>query len=136
MPPMRRFLVDLLLAHMIASYGVVAGIGAVEGWPPGEVWLVAPVVAPVAVWDAATNPPMFRRPRASLAAAVGGYGACFAATVALRRAARRRRPRKPRGRQGVCSECGYDLTGNVSGRCPECGLPVSRKARLLIRRNS
>jgi hypothetical protein len=21
-------------------------------------------------------------------------------------------------------QCGYDLTGNVSGRCPECGKPV------------
>lgn len=23
-----------------------------------------------------------------------------------------------------CDQCGYDLTGNVSGRCPECGKPV------------
>lgn len=23
-----------------------------------------------------------------------------------------------------CQECGYDLTGNVSGKCPECGRPV------------
>lgn len=22
---------------------------------------------------------------------------------------------------GYCQNCGYDLTGNVSGRCPECG---------------
>jgi hypothetical protein len=22
---------------------------------------------------------------------------------------------------GHCQNCGYDLTGNVSGRCPECG---------------
>lgn len=22
---------------------------------------------------------------------------------------------------GQCRKCGYDLTGNVSGRCPECG---------------
>ncbi len=22
---------------------------------------------------------------------------------------------------GLCASCGYDLTGNVSGRCPECG---------------
>jgi hypothetical protein len=28
-----------------------------------------------------------------------------------------------RGRRGggTCRGCGYDLTGNVSGRCPECG---------------
>jgi hypothetical protein len=26
-----------------------------------------------------------------------------------------------RYRAGQCTMCGYDLTGNVSGRCPECG---------------
>ncbi len=26
-----------------------------------------------------------------------------------------------RWNQGRCMNCGYDLTGNVSGRCPECG---------------
>ena len=26
--------------------------------------------------------------------------------------------------EGICPECKYDLTGNVSGRCPECGTPV------------
>lgn len=26
----------------------------------------------------------------------------------------------------LCRQCGYDLTGNVSGRCSECGMPVSR----------
>ncbi len=31
---------------------------------------------------------------------------------------RRRRP------PGHCRKCGYDLTGNVSGRCPECGEPL------------
>ena len=25
---------------------------------------------------------------------------------------------------GHCRKCGYDLTGNVSGRCPECGKAV------------
>ncbi len=23
-----------------------------------------------------------------------------------------------------CERCGYDLTGNISGRCPECGKPI------------
>ena len=27
--------------------------------------------------------------------------------------------------EGHCNKCGYDLTGNVSGRCPECGESVS-----------
>ena len=26
--------------------------------------------------------------------------------------------------RGHCQGCGYDLTGNVSGRCPECGREV------------
>lgn len=31
----------------------------------------------------------------------------------------------PRRRaKGVCAACGYNLTGNVSGICPECGTPV------------
>lgn len=32
-------------------------------------------------------------------------------------------------KSGVCSSCGYDLTGNVSGRCPECGTPIRHKQR-------
>ncbi len=31
--------------------------------------------------------------------------------------------RKPRSR-GHCRRCGYDLTGNVFGVCPECGTPI------------
>lgn len=26
---------------------------------------------------------------------------------------------------GHCQECGYDLTGNVSGTCPECGMSTT-----------
>lgn len=32
--------------------------------------------------------------------------------------------RLERIRRGQCPECAYDLTGNVSGTCPECGAPV------------
>jgi hypothetical protein len=31
-------------------------------------------------------------------------------------------------RSGGCSACGYDLTGNTSGVCPECGTAVAGKA--------
>ena len=33
----------------------------------------------------------------------------------------------PRGESGAaprCQTCGYNLTGNVSGICPECGEPI------------
>ncbi len=32
--------------------------------------------------------------------------------------------RRRRALPGHCQHCGYNLTGNVSGRCPECGQPV------------
>ena len=35
-----------------------------------------------------------------------------------------------RGRRpppGHCRKCGYDLTGNISGICPECGTPIPRE---------
>ncbi len=28
---------------------------------------------------------------------------------------------RKRGKPGHCAACGYDLTGNTSGTCPECG---------------
>jgi hypothetical protein len=35
------------------------------------------------------------------------------------------RPQLKRERWGHWCRCGYDLTGNVSGVCPECGTPVN-----------
>ncbi|RMF77559.1 MAG: hypothetical protein D6744_11205 [Planctomycetota bacterium] len=37
----------------------------------------------------------------------------------------RARRRRKRGR---CIGCGYSLTGNTSGRCPECGRPIAAPA--------
>lgn len=43
------------------------------------------------------------------------------------------RDRQPRFPANHCQKCGYNLTGNTSGRCPECGVAVSfrqvRRAR-------
>jgi len=39
-----------------------------------------------------------------------------------------RRRRKPP--PGPCKDCGYDLTGNSSDRCPECGHPYDNAAAL------
>ena len=44
----------------------------------------------------------------------------YPAFVALRRIRQHWRSR----REECCRECGYDLTGNESGVCPECGKPI------------
>jgi hypothetical protein len=38
----------------------------------------------------------------------------------------RRESAHRRRRLGLCVACGYNLTGNVTGACPECGCAVSR----------
>lgn len=38
-----------------------------------------------------------------------------------------------RPRRGRCVNCGYDLTGNVSGTCPECGAVAEAAAERPIR---
>lgn len=48
------------------------------------------------------------------------YGV-LGSTAAMLYAVRRRT------RSAVNCVCGYDLTGNVSGRCPECGSPCGTK---------
>lgn len=40
------------------------------------------------------------------------------------------RTRRDRRRPGHCTSCGYDLTGNVSGVCPECGTPLTAASLL------
>ena len=52
----------------------------------------------------------------AIAVTVGTYPAILIGRKVLRRNACKRR--------GRCLKCGYRLTGNVSGRCPECGEPV------------
>ena len=37
----------------------------------------------------------------------------------------------PRTQRGLCRCCSYDLTGNASGVCPECGTPIPGKARVV-----
>lgn len=51
------------------------------------------------------------------AALVAGFTA-----IILRRRARYVPP-------GHCPQCRYDLTGNLSGKCPECGTPISERTK-------
>ena len=38
--------------------------------------------------------------------------------------------RRRRCRLGLCLRCGYDLSGNTSGKCSECGEPVPQERRV------
>lgn len=50
------------------------------------------------------------------------WGDRWANTMVLRRRYSNRVPYAPPG--AYCRSCGYNLTGNLSGRCPECGIEV------------
>jgi hypothetical protein len=50
----------------------------------------------------------------------------YPALAFLSGALRRHRRRK----KGLCQNCGYNLTGNVSGVCPECGGKVDPRSAL------
>ncbi len=50
------------------------------------------------------------------------FGSYPTAHLLLRAPLRRYRRR----RRGLCVACGYDLTGNVSGTCPECATEAKR----------
>ncbi len=43
--------------------------------------------------------------------------------------------RRRREKHGLCGGCGYDLRGNVSGLCPECGT-ITTKSEILFRKQS
>jgi hypothetical protein len=133
---MRRLLVTLLLAHVVASYSLAVALTIHVGPPHPAAWLFVTVRSPLLLWTITTRGLRVGMPWTLFAAAYAGYGLGFAGTVAARALEGRRSRKTRRRRQGLCTECGYDLTGNVSGKCPECGVHVNPKARLLVRRNA
>ena len=53
------------------------------------------------------------------------YVALLLAAYPIRSWLRERSLRKLRSANGRCMKCAYDLYGNVSGICPECGTPTA-----------
>lgn len=78
----------------------------------GGTWFTGQAPWPEAAFN--YNPDRWRVPIAPLAL-------FFAALPAIWFRSRRRRRATP----GVCRTCRYNLTGNASGVCPECGTAVS-----------
>jgi len=54
----------------------------------------------------------------------------WANTIVIWRRHAHKLPFDPRGVR--CTNCGYDLTGNISGRCPECFTPVALSAPSIV----
>lgn len=100
----------------------LAGVG-----PIGDLWrrqlasvgLAAGLLVVVA---AALHPAPYRRPVLHRPHVLGAWALVIATLGLSAIQVRRRRPLITRP---TC-RCGYDLTGNVSGVCPECGTPTAR----------
>jgi len=145
--PARR-VVRLLLVHGIACYLCVWPVGicfsrAMFGYSyPGAAArsLTELLLAPLSVpWMLGTmtgipfglvdpTPTLFGPPRfATVPVLIAwlSYLLCIAAAWIIVARIRRQRPRPPH----ACAACGYNLTGNASGICPECGAPTRAEAK-------
>src|SRR6185295_5029923 len=58
-----------------------------------------------------------------VALACAAFGALLTLPASAVLILRRLRPNKSHP-SGTCKQCGYDLAGNLSGKCPECGEPT------------
>ncbi len=56
------------------------------------------------------------------------FGSTALGFLWLELSAQRKIRQRERLRKGHCPSCDYDLTANVSGRCPECGEAVHARA--------
>ncbi|MBN2448588.1 MAG: hypothetical protein JXO22_17815 [Phycisphaerae bacterium] len=86
-----------------ASIGMAAGLLAAIG--ARDYWLTASMVCVDSVM-------------------LGTFFGFWTGCIVANRRERAQRLRRSLAAQGRCERCGYDLTGNVSGRCPECGEPI------------
>ena len=86
-----------LRAYSFAGFSVESYSRAVPPWGPSSNWLIR-----LPLWALFT---LF---------------AAYPSIAFIRGPLRRWR----RGKRGSCLKCGYDLTGNVSGVCSECGTKV------------
>lgn len=111
-----------------------APVVALAGWPldalrvPRRVWLAVwlSIAFAFCLWSIGAHRSYDRAisKNGSLAAYVLfslNFGSYLAWPLLVALGVLRRRRRAP---HGCCAGCGYDLTGNLSGRCPECGAAV------------
>lgn len=56
---------------------------------------------------------------------VPAWAVAFASMLSPAFAAARELKRRRKAKEGHCRRCGYDLTANISGVCPECGTQIT-----------
>lgn len=100
------------------------GLGFYAGWGPAYAASDRrePLAWPPTAGPNAWNPVRLQFVHArypTLALATGALPALWLARFARRRVAAARGRR--RSRKGLCPQCGYDLKGNATDACPECG---------------
>lgn len=81
-------------------------------------FFVTPLIVSCALW--------IPRAMASQVYAALCIPTCVGAAWIVSRGRRRRDLEQDRLAKRLCAPCGYDLTGNESGICPECGTPIQR----------
>ena len=117
----------------IPFYALVAEGGAIDclfrWWPSQERIQAAQSLGPLLIWAAISIPISMTLKALGFESGVGSasdFIPCALAvliTLAIPIASYIRNRR--RYRLGHCQSCGYDLTGNKSGICPECGTAIS-----------
>jgi hypothetical protein len=123
-----RAILDLTVAHCGGSYAAAAWAVAISIWLGSHdyfdlltVALVAPLSLPVmAAQSLAQTPDPLFTVRA-VALLLPAYVLGFFLTLVFWLRYTWKRALERRIAQGLCGNCGYDLTGNTSGVCPECG---------------
>ena len=119
-----RTLANLVLAHTIASY---TALGILILWKSHGtndygglicIGLLAPLLFPWLALAAVASVFDLGHLSTEPLVVVGIYLVAFFTTLKLRSIDWSSEDRIP---TGLCQVCRYDLTGNVSGVCPECG---------------
>jgi hypothetical protein len=120
-----RAILHLLVSHCGGSYFAAALALPISLWfgmrdLPGllTVAAIAPVSLPAMAFESLGDWRIFH---ASLALLFPPYAIGFLFTLRLSWKRAWRRQRQARTAAGLCGACGYDLTCNTSGVCPECG---------------
>ena len=116
-------------AHCVASFGVAIALAVPHGIPPCsdaiDYFLFSPLSAPAFLLVSLFGDIYAWRHPLTILTAYVTYFTIFTLYLLLSRPLHRPNDHL------TCPTCRYDLTGNTSGTCPECGSPIPQRAHAL-----